>query len=201
MRCSTIFFNLVTRNAKVRISKEIEDDLKVTNNNFWYTLDCINSRNRDEFILANGENVSRYRIPGFLSSLVFPSALTVTPGLKYTDYLDRGFKFSEDDVKGTLLSPVAFEEAIIYLFNVDRITLKTEDFSEIKIEERTISTSEADFYMCNGMTTAVDTTEFPMPVTLDFVTRRYMIMPVDDDFVSEWMKANVFNKLLTKSNS
>lgn len=199
MRCSTIFTDLVSRNAKVKLANDA--DLKKTINDFWFTLDSINGRERDTLVLSNGYRVEDYEILKNFESMVFPGAVTVNPGAKYTDYLDRSYKFCEEQADAKMLSPNAFKEAIIYILSVMRVTVNENDFVALKADERTISTSEAEFYMYKESTTVGVLSQFPIPVILDFVTRRYLMMPVDDEFIKEWMKANVFNKFLVKSNS
>lgn len=207
MRTSNLFAAKLLRNKRIKIDKVQEVELRKTNADFWFTTDTINGRQRRETVLSNGYSVGDYEIIDELKPLVFPSEITILPGVRYEDYLNREYKLYEADPElkegdadysPKLLKPEEYKEALIYLVSVMKVTLKSESFKAISTDEATLASGK--FYQVDGYTdSTVDVSVFPIPVKVQVLTKRNNLMAVDEDYISEWLTNNVFSKLLTKS--
>lgn len=199
MRCSERFATLLTKNARIKIDSAKEEVIRKTVDDFFATIDAINELGRFDSILENRYAISEYSIVKPLSTLIYPSAVVVVSGSKYTDYLDRAsnaYKFTEDG-KGEVLSPAEFIEAQLYIYNIMKRSIAIDnDMSMVKREEKSVSTAEADNYAVNGSVTQMNSL-WPIPITIDFIMTKYLLLPVDEEFIDEWFLQNFFNITLS----
>lgn len=201
MRCSEIFATLLIKNARIKVDSTKEKTIREMVDNFFATIDAINALGRYDNVLSNYYSTIEYSIVKKLGSLIYPSASVVISGTKFTDYLDRAgkaFKFTKDG-KGKVLSPAEFVEAQLYIYNVLKRSINTDsDMETVKREEKTIATAEVLNYAINGYVTEMNSL-WPIPVTLEFIVDKYLLLPVDDEFIEEWFLENFFNKTLSSN--
>lgn len=203
MRASNVFVTKLLHNKRIKVDKDQELELRRSNADFWHTVDVINHRARFDTVLENQYSIQEYQAIEELMPLFFPSEVTIMPGVRYEDYLDRKFCFYETDAaiaeySPKLLRPEEFKEAFIFLVSVMKVTLKAESFKALKVEPKTLATGE--YYQYNGHTdTTINVSIFPIPVKIQVLTERNNLMAVDEDYISEWLTNNVFAKLLTRS--
>lgn len=201
MRCSKQFTNLLIKNARIKIDSEKKEEICKTVDDFFATIDAINALGRYETVLSNHYSISEYSIVSKLSSFIYPSAVVVVSGAKHKDYLDRAFnayKFTEDG-KGEVLSPAEFIEAQLYIYNVLKRSIAIDkDMVSIKKEEKVVSSTEEPNFAINGSVTEMNSL-WPIPITLDFIITKYLLLPVDDEFIGEWLLTYFFNTTLSSN--
>lgn len=199
MRCSKNFATLLIKNARIKVDSTKEATIREIVDNFFATIDAMNQLGRYDNVLSNHYSVAEYSIVNALNSFIYPSSVVVISGAKFKDYLDRAgdaFKFTEDG-QGRVLSPAEFVEAQLYIYNVLKRSINTDtDMVPVKRDEKTIASAEVDNYAINGYVTQMNSL-WPIPVTLEFVVDKYLLLPVDEEFIDEWFLENFFNKTLS----
>lgn len=202
MRASNSFIELCLQQKRIKITTEMEMDYRRANANFWYTFDQLNRRQRLTSVLPNGYDVKEYKIPKYFQGMMFPSEVTILPGMKYQDYLDRNYSLYGSDEKlsdyqPTLLTPNQFMDEIIFIVGLMKVTLQNDVFIEFDSEPKTMATGNV--YQYDNRTDVVDIgTVFPVPVTVNVAMPRNCSIAIDDEYVKDWLIFNFTSKVLTR---
>lgn len=202
MRVAESFMEMVLQQKRIKVTNDQEMEYRKDNADFWHTFDQLNQRERFTSVLSNGYDVKQYRIPNYFQGLIFPSEVTLLPGNKYMDYLDRTYSLYDGDVNlgeysPTLLTPEQMIDRFLSIVRILKLTPNSDIFVDYSSEAKTIASGNV--YQFNGKTDATEIgTVFPVPVTIGISTTRYCVLDVDDDFVRDWLIFNFTSKALTR---
>lgn len=196
MRAITNFKQLLNQNIRVKVNdkrlmfKSIVD--------LFTTIDAINALLRGEMTLSNNYMITQYEIHKHLESFIYPDSVVIVSGISNEDYLDRDgefYKFSDDD-SGDILTPAEFREAQVYLLSLMKIYTKDDDFVQVSKSEKILSSAEASNYSVQGKVPC-ENALWPIPITVTIKKQKYLNVAIDDEFITEWLLNNFFNKVLS----
>jgi hypothetical protein len=196
MRTVVSFNRILNQNIRVKINNK--DFMLESVDDLFTTIDAINALSRGEMTLSNNYMITQYEIHKYLESFIYPDSVVIVSGISNADYLDRDGEFYEfsDSDSGKILTPAEFREAQVYLLSLMRVYAKDDDFVQVSRSEKILSEAEASNYSVQGKVPC-ENTLWPIPITVTIKKPKYLNVAIDDEFITEWLLNNFFNKVLS----